>query len=47
MITLAAGRMGFEPQPRPGRVAFWLIISVPALILLAVIALFIGTALSG
>jgi hypothetical protein len=47
MITLMAGRMGFEPQKRPGLVAFWMILAVPILILLLVIALFIGTALSG
>lgn len=38
MITFAAGRMGFEQQPRPGLVAFWVIMAIPILILVITFA---------
>ena len=30
LITFVGGRMGFEQQPRPGMVAFWLILAMPS-----------------
>lgn len=47
MINLVAGRIGFEPQRRPGMVGFWLVIGLAGLIVLAVVLVFIAAALSG
>ncbi len=43
LLTFVGGRMGFEEQPRPGMLAFWIILAIPILILVLVI---IGIAVS-
>jgi hypothetical protein len=45
MMTMMSGKMGFSPQPRPGMLAFGLIISLPiVLILIFVFAAIVSAA---
>jgi hypothetical protein len=37
VITFMAGRMGFEPQPRPGMPVFWVLLAIPILIIVFVV----------
>lgn len=40
MITFIAGKMGFEPQPRPGSLVTWLVLGFAVLIV--VVAILVG-----
>jgi hypothetical protein len=45
VMTMMGGKLGFTPQPRPGMLAFWLIIAIPiVLILIFVLAAVISAA---
>jgi hypothetical protein len=41
LITFMSGRMGFEPQPRPGAVAMWAILAAVVLIIVFVVVVVI------
>lgn len=39
LITFVGGRLGFEPQPRPGMVAFWGILALPIVLVVLILTL--------
>lgn len=47
MVSFGTGALGFEPQERPGKVAFWLIVGIPLALLLFIVIVSITASLAG
>jgi hypothetical protein len=46
LITFIGGKIGFSQQPRPGIVAFWIILAIPIAIVVLIIAGVVASSLS-
>ena len=44
VLTFVKGRMGFEPQPRPGMGVFWAIVALPVVIIILIVIAMVGSA---